>query len=539
LRDAARRCRYRLAVAISLCCMSGGDPMRLAALLELCRDAVDEIVIALDDRVDPEGATEAVALADRVVRVPYAPPPERLLAWLYGQCGGDWILKLDDDEVPSVQFLQGLRDAADPLVTHVWYPRRCLFESEGHYLDGPPWVPDFQLRLSVNDDRLVHFPGVLHVPIEVVGPARYVDDPIYHLALLCPREERERKAAAYERERPGLRTAGLAFNHAYYLPELQDARLVPLPPEDRELVLRVCSGGSRSPGAAPVEPVRATREQIDAVWSRRGLEYAADLTVWSAPARIATRERAQIVVVVRNRGGSALPAEAVQVASRWDGGEPGLWTRLPEPVRPGAEVIAPVTVEAPGEPGARVVELDLVHEGVRRFGVPVHVPIEVALRRRVGILVREATRARGPVLAAAVVAARPDLEPVLVGVADGGGYATIAGPEERVVLGLAAGHRKLHSFVTAARRVRALRRDRGTLEVDGLVLAGLEATTLLERWTDLAATLLASDRGAPVLVPQPPAHRGVLDRLLLSRLVAAPRVRVGGDEVLTDFLADL
>jgi hypothetical protein len=519
--------------------MSGGDPMRLAALLELCRDAVDEIVIALDDRVDPEAASRAVGLADRVVRVPYAPPPERLLAWLYGQCGGDWILKLDDDEVPSRRLLQGLREAADPLVTHVWFPRRCLFESDDRYLDGPPWVPDFQLRLSVNDDRLVRFPGVLHVPIGVVGPARYVDDPIYHLALLRPRQERERKAAAYERERPGLRTAGLAFNHAYYLPELQDARLVPVPPEDRELVLRVCSGGSRSPRAASVEPTRATREEIDATWSRRELEYAADLTVRSAPARLTARERAQIVFVVRNRGRSALPAEAVQVASRWDGGDPGLWTQLPGPVSRGGEVILPVTVEAPGEPGARVVELDLVHEGVRWFGVSVRVPIEVAPRRRVGILVREATRARGPALAAAVVAVRPDLEPVLVGVADGGGYETVAGPEEQVVLGLAAGHRKLRSFLAAARRVRAVRREPGVLEVEALVLAGLEASTLLERWTDLAAARLAAERGAPVLVPPPPAHRGILDRLLLFRLLHTRGVRVGGDETLPDFLADL
>ena len=58
--------------------MSGGDPRRLAALLRLCRPVVDEIVVALDDRVDPTRAAAAIDLADVVVRVPYAPPPELL-----------------------------------------------------------------------------------------------------------------------------------------------------------------------------------------------------------------------------------------------------------------------------------------------------------------------------------------------------------------------------------------------------------------------------------------------------------------------------
>ena len=87
--------------------MSGGDPDRLAALLELCRPVVDEIVVALDDRVDTALVGRACELADSVVRMPYEPPPERTLPWLYAQCTGDWILKLDDDEVPSTPCSRG------------------------------------------------------------------------------------------------------------------------------------------------------------------------------------------------------------------------------------------------------------------------------------------------------------------------------------------------------------------------------------------------------------------------------------------------
>jgi hypothetical protein len=525
-------------VTISLCCLSGGDPPRLAALLELCRDAVDEIVVGLDERVDPAGAARAVELADRVVRVPYASPPGRTLPWLYAQCNAGWVLRLDDDEIPSRALLDALPGLADTSVTHVWLPRRWLFGSEVTYLDALPWVPDFQLRLSVNDPRLVRFPGIRHVPIEVAGPARYSSAPLYHLDLLRPRVERERKVEAYDSERPGMRIAGLAFNHAFYLPELRDAPLQPVPPEDRELVAGAAATAPARSGERPELP-SASRSEIDAMWRRREHGGAAELAVWSAPDRLEAGERAQVVLIVRNRGTDVLWPEAVHVVSRWGDGEPGLWTRLPTPVEPSAETLVPVTVEAPDQPGEHCVELDLVHDGIRWFRVPVRVPVDVLPRRRVGILVREETRARGRTLAAAVLAVRPDLEPVLVGATEGDGYAICPGPEQRVTAGLAAGRRKLRSFVAAAGRVRAVRRESGLLEVDALVLAGLEATTLLERWSDLAAALLAADRDAPILVPPPPRHRGLLDRLLLSRLVRTRGVQVGGDESLPDFLARL
>jgi hypothetical protein len=518
--------------------MSGGDPGRLAALLQVCREAVDEIVVALDDRIDPGRAAAAVELADCVVRVPYAPPPERMLPWLYAQCSGDWILKLDDDEVPSTTLLESLRAAADPSVTHVWFPRRWLFGSVDTYLDAAPWVPDFQLRLSVNDSRFVRFPGVLHIPIEVVGPARYVDAPIYHLEALRPRAEREQKARDYERERPGLRVGGLAFNHAFYLPELSDAPLAPTRAEDRTLIEAVV-GAPTPPAGEPPDLRHATRDEIDALWPRRQSDLTADLTVRTAPERLESGEPAQIELALVNRGSSTILPRAVQIGSRWDGAAVGMWTALPAPVGPGGTAVIVAAVVAPAEPGEHTVELDLVHDGVRWLGAPVELRVQVVRRRRVGILVREATRAYALPLAVEVVRTAPALEPVLVGAADGGGYATIAGPEARVTEGLAAGRRKLRSFALAARRVRVLRREVGVLPVDALVLPALDATTLLERWTDLAAARLAADRGAPILLPPPPPARGFLDRLLIRRLLRTSGVQVGGEDDLADFLERL
>jgi hypothetical protein len=64
-------------VRISLCCLCSADPARLAALLELVRDRVDEIVVAVDDRADTAALGPIRERADSVVLVPYAPPPGR------------------------------------------------------------------------------------------------------------------------------------------------------------------------------------------------------------------------------------------------------------------------------------------------------------------------------------------------------------------------------------------------------------------------------------------------------------------------------
>jgi hypothetical protein len=455
------------------------------------------------------------------VLVPFAPPVERTLPWLYAQCSGDWILRLDDDEVPSQALLDGLRELAADDVTHVWLPRRWL-HGDG-YLDAYPWVPDFQLRLTVNDPRLVRFPGVTHVPLEVAGAARYADAPLYHLDLLRPLQERLDKAAAYEQARPGLRLAGRAFNHALYVPETVSAPVAEVPAADASLIRRVLD--------APVAALtgtdalrRATRAEIDALWPRGEQPLDAELVLRSAPSRLTAGERAPVVLEVHNRAATPLAPPAVQVGSRWDGGTPGIWTALPAVVGAGATETVVATVQAPPEPGRHVLELDLVQGDTRWLGRPVRAEVDVKPRVRVGVLVRDATRDHARALADAIVRSDPSLEPVFVG-APSDGYPGVPGPE--VTTGLAAGSRKLRSFLTAARRVRALRRAPDALELDALVLSGLEATTLLERWTDLAAVQLAADRALPILVPQPPAARGALDRFLLGRLVRTDGVAVG------------
>src|SRR5437762_3289153 len=97
---------------ISACLMTAGPGGRVAALLELLRPVAAELVVALDDRADPETEQAIAAVADEVVRYPYREPVDRSLSWLFSLCRGDWILNVDDDEIPGVALLEALPNLA-------------------------------------------------------------------------------------------------------------------------------------------------------------------------------------------------------------------------------------------------------------------------------------------------------------------------------------------------------------------------------------------------------------------------------------------
>src|SRR3954454_23522237 len=169
-----------MAPSISFCCLSGGPPARTAALVAIVRPAVDEVVVALDDPLHPARLREPPQQGDELVRYPFAEPMERALAWLHGLCRGDWVLRLDDDEVPSPPLLERLREGvAAPGLTHAHVPRRWLHPEASTWLADAPWTPDYQLRLVRNDPAAVSFPGRIHVPIFAVGPAEWLPAAIY------------------------------------------------------------------------------------------------------------------------------------------------------------------------------------------------------------------------------------------------------------------------------------------------------------------------------------------------------------------------
>ena len=353
--------------------MTVDPPARVAALLGLLRPVADEVVVAVDDRVDPDTLGPLHAVADRVLGFTFRPPVDRPRAWLAAQCTGEWLLTIDGDEVPSPAFVEALPSllAADD-VQQYQLPRRWLHPSADRWLAELPWWPDYQLRLARNDATLV-VRGGTHAGIAPVLPSRHLDLPLYHLDLLLRSEaDRAAKAARYEAERPGhLAFGGGLLNETLYLPERLGEGLAtePVPDEDRawiDLLLR-----AQDP---PPEDF-----------------YRVGLELFDTDRRIVPGETRPLYVRVHNRGTAIWPwgleqDPEIRVSYHWLTGagavvEPeGLRSPLPCRLGPGESTIVPTWVEAPKEPGEYVLELDLVHEHVRWFDAPLRVAMRVAER---------------------------------------------------------------------------------------------------------------------------------------------------------------
>jgi hypothetical protein len=381
-------------VSLSVCCLAGDPPARVAALLRLVRDVADEIVVAVDSRVAVEEAGAYEGVADRLLRVEFEPPLERYLAWLHALCRGDWILRLDGDEVPSpalVEALPELVSATD--VVQYCTPRRWLFPDEDRWLGEPPWVPDYQIRLVRNDPAVLRFPGLIHTSAEPVLPRRYLEQPIYHLVLmLTPASEREARITRYDALR--TRAAPDVDNAAFYLPERRQ-RLVsmPVPEADREFIRDVlgADGGQRPMVQKPaLELAVVSREEVERAWSARPLAagaYRARITPLDRHLELELGQTRTVPVRVENLGTEPFPwgegEPAIRLTYKWfrPGGEvvvsDGPRTLLPAGIRPGRSGVVPLQVVAPPQRGRHVLSVDLVHEGVRWFECPGYVYVDV------------------------------------------------------------------------------------------------------------------------------------------------------------------
>ncbi len=381
---------------LSVCCLSAGPSERLAALLSLLRPVADELVVAVDDRIDLDRLDAVRELADTLVAYPFAEPVERPFGWLHSLCTGDWIFRIDDDEVPSAALLDALREP-DASLTHAWVPRRWLWD--GGWLAADPWAPDWQLRLV--RPSAARFPGLMHVPVQASGPHAYLEEAaLYHLDLVTnDRDTREAKVSRYEHARPGLRLGALPLNAAYYLPELRPELTVEaIPASDTALIARVL-GARPAPAGAPIELRVATRAEIDEHWAEAPLPddgYHARIELGRAPSPV-TGEVREIDVRVTNLGSSVWPggpdaSPEIRVSSRWHGLAPSdeqLRSAFPADVAPGQTVLVPMSFRAPEAPGSYVLVVDLVHERHRWFGVDATVPVVVRPERRAVVLVSQ------------------------------------------------------------------------------------------------------------------------------------------------------
>jgi hypothetical protein len=440
------------APSLSVCCLTRGPSRRVALQLGLLREAAAEIVVAVDDRIDRARLGPLADVADELVLYPSEEPVDRPVGWVHSLCTGDWILWLDDDEVVSerlVTELPTLLRARD--VTHYWIPRRWLFRDPGTMLDEAPWYPDYQLRLVRNEPALLWFPGVTHWPIEAWGPRRYLEAPLYHTDLLVnPLERRREKSSRYERLAPGKRIAGLALNHALYLPEYRpQAALAPVPEADAAQIEALLAGDPwGSPAAAPVDLRRASRAEVDAHWHAPPLTpelYRARLEPVRERFSLAARETRALDVRVTNESTYTWPPGTlgwpeIRASYRWRAAngavvvDGGLRTPFPHALPPGETALVPVDVTAPAGPGLYRLELDLVHEHVRWFGSTATLDVEVVPQPLV--LLAGADEATLAEVAALVADAVPGVELAYVAAAAGGnGYRPILGARRFVLEG--------------------------------------------------------------------------------------------------------
>ncbi len=368
----------------------------VAASLSVLREAVDEIIIAADARVEAADLAYYADVADLVLRYEHA-GANRHWPWLAAQARGDWVLLLDGDELAGAALVAALPElVADRRVRQYSLPIHWPWPGPETRLAEEPWLSNQRLGLLRNDPGLT-FGARKHALADPDPPIRFLDElPLYHLDLLLPdRARREAKVARYDDELFGLLTPeGLPFNEAFYLPEAggEHRETVPLPREDAERidqVLGLARDDSRGldPSSLPLhdrESVawHAPRAALPEQAYRGSIELARPL-----PPFTAGLPDHRLWVEVANEGTARWPGgdaqePLIRLGLAWQpvGGGPrhdAGRALLPHALEPGQRALLPVGVAGPPQPGPAELVLDLVHEHVRWFDSPLTTAVEV------------------------------------------------------------------------------------------------------------------------------------------------------------------
>jgi MMP 1-O-methyltransferase len=374
-------------------------------LLRAVRDFADEIVVGVDS--SSTDSTEQICrdYADKLFRLEPIGSSERALAWLNEQCTGDWIFRLDDDELPSIGLIEALpRLMSDRQYTHYWLLRRWIIgHGRSRWIAQHPWWPDWQLRLFRNIWSIVGFPGHLHSEYTVQGAggclspgSAYPNGSIYHLTLVYQSEERRReKLRLYEQISP--------YNSLphYYFPRTEEVATRPIPDDDRPW-----SGAYQSPGRQDEAGVgsarKLTRVSLEEMRQseRRRSEYPSDLYLatldcLSCPEIVQPGKTFSTELRLRNDSryiwrspGLGMPEIHLAYHLIDKSGElceyEGLRTILPLTLRPGESIKLIALVVPPWEPGHYIIKWDPVIEHVSWFSVQGWTGPQTAIEVRFG-----------------------------------------------------------------------------------------------------------------------------------------------------------
>ena len=542
---------------------------RVEQIVGQLRRVADEIVVAVDSRVLEEHLCVLRGSVDRLVRVEVVLPIERTFAWLYQQCAGEWILRVDDDECLSEALLSRLGhiDEIPASVTHVVIPTRWTWPDATTYLESSPWNQDAHPRLMRHHDARRLAPRALHDQGRLTGDRLRWREPLYHLDLIVNDvDTRSRKAAVYEDARPGLRSFdGRALSVAFYLPERRaDLALAPLEPCDVDAISSLVAASRATDTArhlsdVPTSPVvlvdRLTVEQPTST-TPAGASRAR-LTTYVSHSEIAEHEDLVVIVGVTNSGEVAWRRRdddlGVLLGAHWLHPDGSLWrndvarAKLPCDLAPGESAEVEMIVPSPGGPGEYLLHVGVLEENVAWFEEPIRQPVRVRPQSRVFIFpstspfrhLGDDIILRGTIAALALRA--PDLGVKVIqdwppGRRDDVGFATVPGPagplfsrglSRRLVL---SSMRELWRDARDVSRGEEAQNSRSAPFLDALSTAdclvvlgagALTSTYRDELWMRVAAVGAARCMGLPVIVAGSGwgPIRGLLDRFVARRML--------------------
>lgn len=488
-------------------------PALVGASLRQVRPVAHEIVVAVDHRVPVEELGPIQAVADRVVRAEFLPTLEANLHWLHQQATGDWVLRLDGDDLVSDALVRRLGTPGwDQGITHAYIQYRWLWGAQDQMLDQAPWWPDPALRLIRNLPGIVQFPHAVHEVARVAGAARFWDEPIYHLDLLIQDEAaRAAKASGYEHLNPGHRTdRGWSVSTAYYLPErlAEPPRTATLPPVDAAVVASVLAAHRSIAPPPPPADMDALAQVVTAADRRTPPPTPGDVRVRLLspdPIPVVDGRSAVVTLGVTNNGTRNLdpsddPADVVggQFLDQ-TGSQVGFELRqpLPGPIQPGEEALVRLPLPPWLPAGAASLRVGVVQDGVGWHDATASAGLRLQRGRR--ILVRtgiSVERHLGDDLItteflAGLASCLPDVVPVLLahpsdGIAERFGCEVATSPVALATSSNRSGdsNRRSRDLVTQARLM-----AKGTLPADPLV------AEVLAPFAEASALVLAPGGG--------------------------------------------
>jgi hypothetical protein len=369
---------------LSVCCLTKDPGARVAAIMRQLRSVADEIVVAVDSRLDPERLGRYAEFADRLLRYEFVDSAEQAAYCIASECTGDWLLRVDGDEVIApglIERLPELMSARD--VAQYWLPCRWLFPDARHYLAQPPWHFS-AARLVRNDPATLWHGGLSHGQFEPTFPSVHLGEGFYHLSLLVhDLPYREAKVARYLSIQSAHARRVLEVDlHAFYLPE-RDRTFgiapVPVPSEDHAAIDEIlAASGEELPGPPAEEIPVLSWSEIQRSWPRRTLPdeaYRGEIEAFERAPKLYEGQQRQLTLRVTNTGTEDWPGldrePWIKLAHRWPaakGPAATAWvdTCLPASLGPGASALVPMAIEAPPRVGRHPLELALVHEDALR-----------------------------------------------------------------------------------------------------------------------------------------------------------------------------